>query len=64
MNSADTLLKIDGERTIEIIRTYLNNLLKRYSARGFLMGLSGGIDSAVLATLATGATGSAAVHAA
>lgn len=64
MNSADTLLKIDGERTIEIIRTYLNYLLKRYSARGFLMGLSGGIDSAVLATLAAGATASEAVHAA
>lgn len=58
------LLKIDGEHTIEIIQTYLNNLLKRYSARGFLMGLSGGIDSAVLATLAAGATASAAVHAA
>jgi NAD+ synthase len=58
------LLKIDGEHTIEIIRTYLNDLLKRYSAGGFLMGLSGGIDSAVLATLAADATGSEAVHAA
>jgi len=58
------LLKIDGERTIEIIRTYLNNLLKRYSARGFLMGLSGGIDSALLATLAASGIGSEAVHAA
>ena len=47
---------------MEIIQTYLNNLLKRYSARGFLMGLSGGIDSAVLATLAAGAIGSAVVH--
>lgn len=64
MNSADTLLKINGERTIEIIRTYLNNLLERYSTRGFLMGLSGGIDSAVLATLAVGAAGSEAVYAA
>jgi NAD+ synthase len=59
-----SLLKIDGERAVEIIRIYLNDLLRQHSARGFLMGLSGGIDSAVLATLAAGATASAAVHAA
>ena len=52
MPTADTLLKIDEERAVRAIGTYLRSLLHQHSVSGVLIGLSGGIDSAVLATLA------------
>lgn len=64
MASISALLKIDEQCTTETIQTRLKNLLERYSAGGVLIGLSGGIDSTVLATMAVSALGSASVHAA
>lgn len=55
-------LEIDAELTLRKIDGYLKDLIKRYSATGVLIGLSGGIDSSLLATLAVQALGNRAVH--
>ncbi len=62
MPAASTLLRIDEERTVEAIASYLQDLYHRRSVSGALIGLSGGIDSAVLATLATHTLGKDSVH--
>ena len=62
MPTASTLLRIDEERTVEAIASYLQDLYHRRSVSGALIGLSGGIDSAVLATLATHSLGKDSVH--
>ena len=64
VSKACTLLRIDEESTVEAIAAYMQNLYNRHSARGVLIGLSGGIDSAFLATLAVHTFGKDAVHAA
>ena len=61
---AADLLLIDAPRAAEAIETYIRGLVEEHSAAGVLMGLSGGIDSALLATLAVRAVGSSRVHAA
>lgn len=55
-------LKIDASRAAEKIQKYIQNLVQKHSVRGVLIGLSGGLDSAVLATLAVRALGSDFVH--
>ncbi len=56
------LLRIDAARVAEAIKEYLRDVTARRSADGVLLGLSGGLDSAVLATLAVGALGREFVH--
>jgi NAD+ synthase len=51
-------LAIDAKREAESIEKHIRELLKANSAEGIVMGLSGGVDSAVLATLAVRAVGS------
>jgi NAD+ synthase len=60
----DELLSIDEERAVEAIAVYIRGLCEQHSADGIQMGLSGGIDSAVLAALAVRAVGKDSVHAA
>ena len=55
--SAKELLRIDEKRVIEEIEKYIRGLIDRYKANGVLIGLSGGIDSALLTTLAVRALG-------
>jgi NAD+ synthase len=63
MITANTLLKIDEERTVRAVAEYLHHLCAQHSARGILTGLSGGVDSAVLVALAARSLGESFVHA-
>jgi NAD+ synthase len=56
-------LAINEKKTVEVLISYLKGLRKSYSSSGILLGLSGGIDSAVLATLGALAIGKDNVHA-
>jgi NAD+ synthase len=58
MANAATRLKIKEEETIARIEQYLRNLCKEKGTSGLLVGLSGGVDSALLAALAVRALGS------
>jgi len=60
----DELLSIDEERAVETIAAYIRGLCEQHSADGVQLGLSGGIDSAVLAALAVRAVGKDSVRAA
>jgi NAD+ synthase len=62
MPLSESLLKIDEGRAAEGIEKYIRDLLDQHSARGILIGLSGGLDSAVLSTLAVRALGKGLVH--
>jgi NAD+ synthase len=55
-------LRIDEERTVERFVDYLQDLSKKTATNGVLIGLSGGIDSSVLSTLAVNALGKDSVH--
>lgn len=61
--SAGSLLRIDELRAVEVIEAYLRNILAKDSASGVVLGLSGGLDSTVLATLAVRSLGKESVHA-
>lgn len=50
-------LAIDAPLTVRLIESYLSDLVKVRSGNGLLLGLSGGVDSSVLATLAVRAVG-------
>ena len=63
MSTASALLRIDEERAVAAVAEYLHDLCARHSARGVLAGLSGGIDSAVLVSLAVRSLGENFVHA-
>jgi NAD+ synthase len=52
MTEKHALLRIDEKRAVERICEYLQNLRMQADADGFILGLSGGIDSSVLAALA------------
>jgi NAD+ synthase len=60
---ASALLKIDEERAVAAVTKYLHNLCTQHSVAGVLAGLSGGIDSALLVTLAAQALGERSAHA-
>lgn len=62
MPSASPLLRIDESRAAKAIEGYIRNLVHKRSARGVLIGLSGGLDSAVLSALAVRASGKDLVH--
>lgn len=51
------MLEIDVKRVTNDIELYISNLLKKENKSHIVLGLSGGIDSAVLAALAVGAVG-------
>lgn len=56
-------LAIDAPLTVQLIESYLMDLIQLQKTNGFLLGLSGGIDSSVLITLAVKAVGKENVHA-
>ncbi|WP_304543337.1 NAD(+) synthase [Sulfurimonas microaerophilic] len=56
-------LTIDAPLTVELIESYFKQLLESKKTDGLLLGLSGGIDSSVLITLAVRAVGKEKVHA-
>ncbi|GAF97141.1 unnamed protein product, partial [marine sediment metagenome] len=57
-------LDIDVDMARRSIVGYLQEVQSRNGSKGLLLGLSGGIDSSVLAALAVAAVGSSSVHAA
>ncbi|TET51668.1 MAG: NAD(+) synthase [Anaerolineales bacterium] len=60
--AASCLLRIDEERAVDVIRRNLAEAVSRTGVTGVLLGLSGGIDSALLAALAVRGLGRDAVH--
>lgn len=56
-------LTIDAQLTVQLIEAYLQELVKSQQSDGLLLGLSGGIDSSVLLTIAVRAVGKERVHA-
>ncbi|MHC4572106.1 MAG: NAD(+) synthase [Planctomycetota bacterium] len=62
MLSHNALLAIDTKRVAESIEGYIQRLLDTNSAEGVIIGLSGGIDSAVLTALAVRALGAERVY--
>jgi len=57
MKSAKELLKIDAKETAGQIENHIRHIVSENRANGALIGLSGGIDSTVLAALAVRALG-------
>ena len=55
-------LAIDAPLTLRLIESYLTGLVETQKSNGILLGLSGGIDSSVLATIAVKAVGKEHVH--
>ncbi|HUU90014.1 MAG TPA: NAD(+) synthase [Phycisphaerae bacterium] len=60
--SAATVLKIDESRTVEQIAANLRQIRDGEHTGGLQMGLSGGLDSAVLSALVVRALGTEALH--
>ncbi len=56
-------LTIDAPLAVQLIGSYLKNLVESQKSNGLLLGLSGGIDSSVLVTIAVKAVGKEYVHA-
>ena len=56
-------LAIDAPLTVQLIESYLTDLIQLQKTNGLLVGLSGGIDSSLLITLAVKAVGKENVHA-
>ncbi|SIN72312.1 NAD(+) synthase [Halodesulfovibrio marinisediminis] len=54
-------LRVDATQTVEEISKYLRQIVKRNNSHGVILGLSGGLDSCVLAVLAVHALGPQAV---
>jgi NAD+ synthase len=63
VSTASALLRIDEERAVAAVAEYLQDLCARHSAGGILAGLSGGIDSTLLVSLAARSLGESSVHA-
>lgn len=57
MRSAQELLSIDTKETAERIENHIRHIVAENRVNGILMGLSGGLDSTVLVTLAVRALG-------
>ena len=57
MSSFNSLLAIDAKRAASAIETYIQRETNSHSSQGVIIGLSGGLDSAVLTALAVRALG-------
>ena len=57
-----TSLNIDSQQATADIVAFLRQKVEEYRSDGIALGLSGGVDSAVLATLGVRAVGASAVH--
>lgn len=55
-------LRINEKKTVESFVDYLQDLSEEHATSGILIGLSGGIDSSLLSTLAVNALGKDSVH--
>ena len=55
--------QVDPDSAIPIIERFITDALRRSGLDGYVVGLSGGVDSALSATLATGAVGTEKVFA-
>ena len=55
--SLEQQLIIDPPRVVDTIVAFLRNQIKEYNAKGIVLGISGGIDSAVVAKLSVLAAG-------
>lgn len=62
MSYMQSPLTIDVNRTADSVERYIREIVDKNGARGVLIGLSGGLDSVVLATLAVRALGTASVR--
>jgi NAD+ synthase len=62
LSAAARLLQIDADRTIGDLNAYLRGLADDRSTNGVILGLSGGIDSCLLASIAVAALGKHFVH--
>lgn len=62
IKSAKELLNIDVKEAVENIEKYIHNAVEENKAKGVMIGLSGGLDSAVVAPLAVRALGKDNVH--
>jgi NAD+ synthase len=62
MSSNKYNLEIDVNSTVQLLEKYIRKTTEEHCATGILLGLSGGIDSAVLACLAVRALGPETVH--
>ena len=60
--SAESVLALDARRTVAALEAHLRDLHTPAYPGGLLMGLSGGVDSALLATLVVRALGPEALH--
>ncbi len=56
------MLTIDASLAVQRIESFLKNLIETQKTNGLLLGLSGGVDSSVLATIAVKAVGKDRVH--
>ena len=63
MRSNNSTLKIDEQKAVEQIEGFIKDQVDQHSVKGVMLGLSGGIDSALLATLSTRVLGSELVEA-
>ncbi len=62
MTEKHTWLRIDEKRTVERVCEYLQQVRMQADADGYILGLSGGIDSSVLAAIAVRAVNPGCVH--
>jgi NAD+ synthase len=51
-------LKIDEKKTVEVLSGFIKNELKKAGLNNLVLGISGGLDSAVVATISVKAIGS------
>jgi NAD+ synthase len=58
MQLTDKLLKIDPEATQQKLTRFIKDYVERTNAKGIVLGISGGVDSATTAALCTAALGS------
>jgi NAD+ synthase len=56
------VISINASLAVQLIEDYLSDLVKSNKSAGILLGLSGGVDSSVLATIAVNAIGKDNVH--
>jgi NAD+ synthase len=60
--SVSELMRVDEQKVLKDLEDYMIQLKASHSCEGFIFGLSGGIDSAVLAAITVRTFGSSSVH--